>query len=283
MDYATARNTLKDIRSSQTRDSETVKAASDVVFRSKASLGDEVWAMLELDTNAALDMHDFERASKNIKELERRFGTEGMRVQILRGSLLEAKQDWNEAEKLYKALKEKDECAPAPRKRLVALNKSRNRMDAAAFELNEYLDTFMNDTEAWLELTNLYIAAEQLSHAAFCLEEVILQQPYNYAHHLRYAEVQHTLGGPDRIAIARKHYQQAADLKPGCARAMYGICLCTAVLGGGKKPRENPDHMVRLFRSTQDQLEKEYVKAADKGALMKASMTVVRDGMKEGK
>ena len=104
-------------------------------------------------------------------------------VGILKGSLAEAQENWKEAERIYKAqvrcsfqmsidlchqeLKEKDETLPAPRKRLVALHKARNNPEAAAFELVEYLDTFMTDAEAWMELTNLYLAADQYSHASY--------------------------------------------------------------------------------------------------------------------
>ena len=57
------------------------------------------------------------------------------------------------------------------RKRLVALNKARNRIEGAVVELQDYLDIWMTDAEGWTELANLYIAADQHKHAAFwCVE-----------------------------------------------------------------------------------------------------------------
>jgi len=273
---ASARETLKRLRKEQGREPEKVRECADVVLKSRGSLGDEVWVILEQDTNAALDMHDFDRAERNIKDIEYRFGDEGNRVGILRGSFAEAKEEWAEAEKIYKAIKEKDESLPAPRKRLVALNKARNRMDAAAFELVEYLDIWMTDHEAWLELTDIYLNGMRYKHAAYCLEELIILQPYNYAHHLRFAELLYTLGGLDRVEVARKHFQQAEELKPGCARALYGLLLCVSQLGGGKKPREDPEHMGRLFGYMQGKLEVAYAKSNDKGALMTESLNALR-------
>ena len=215
--------------------------------------------------------------------------------------LEEAKGEWAKAEKIYKAppnfevkallasmvtllpmflsqaLKDKDETLPGPRKRLVALHKSRGSPEGALVELVEYLDVWMTDVQAWLELSNLYLASEQHKHAAHCLEECILLEPYNYAHHCLYAEVQYTIGGMDGFELARKHYQLAVELKPDCARALYGLCLCAASLGGGKKPREDRSTMDRFFGATQSKLELLYNKSNDKGTLMAKALEELRD------
>lgn len=41
-------------------------------------------------------------------------------------------------------------------------------------ELNEYLSTFVNDTEAWMQLSDLYLQESDYTRAAFCFEELIL-------------------------------------------------------------------------------------------------------------
>lgn len=41
-------------------------------------------------------------------------------------------------------------------------------------ELNEYLKTFLNDNETWLELSSLYLNEGDYARAAHCMEELIL-------------------------------------------------------------------------------------------------------------
>jgi len=176
-----------------------------------------------------------------------------------------------------KALKEKDETLPGPRKRLIALHKARGSPEGALVELVEYLDVWMTDVQAWLELTNLYLAAEQHKHASHCIEECILLEPYNYAHHLMYAEVQYTIGGMDGFELARKHYQLASELNPNCARALYGLCLCAASLGGGKRPKGDRETMDQFFGSTHAKLELLYAMTEDKGGLMTKALGEMRE------
>ena len=44
----------------------------------------------------------------------------------------------------------------------------------AVRQLNSYLETFINDPEAWLELSELYLSETDYSRAAFCFEELLL-------------------------------------------------------------------------------------------------------------
>lgn len=47
----------------------------------------------------------------------------------------------------------------------------------------------MSDFEAWLELCDLYLHEMDYSKAAFCIEELLLANPYNHILHQKYAEV----------------------------------------------------------------------------------------------
>ena len=47
----------------------------------------------------------------------------------------------------------------------------------------------MSDSEAWLELCDLYLYEHDYAKAAFCMEELILANPHNHLFHQRYAEV----------------------------------------------------------------------------------------------
>jgi len=47
----------------------------------------------------------------------------------------------------------------------------------------------MSDSEAWLELCDIYLQEHEYDKAAFCMEELLLCKPYNHLVHQKYAEV----------------------------------------------------------------------------------------------
>ena len=48
------------------------------------------------------------------------------------------------------------------------------------------------DQDAWNELCDLYLSEQEYAKAAFCMEELILQNPHNHLFHLRFAEIKYT-------------------------------------------------------------------------------------------
>ena len=62
----------------------------------------------------------------------------------------------------------------------------------------------MSDAESWMELCELYIAEQELAKAAFCCEELILQNPNNHIYFQRYAEVKFTQGGFENMGRAAR-------------------------------------------------------------------------------
>ena len=111
-------------------------------------------------------------------------------------------------------------------KRRVALAKAQKDTRLAVELLNAYLEVFMGDTEAWTELSNLYVTAGQLSAAAFCLEECLLQHPENYVYYLRYADVSYAQAVLPQLL---KYSTCLGPVRYGHAREL-GCCekvLCT--------------------------------------------------------
>jgi len=47
----------------------------------------------------------------------------------------------------------------------------------------------MSDFEAWMELCDLYLQEMDYGKAAFCMEELLLANPYSHLVHQKYAEV----------------------------------------------------------------------------------------------
>jgi ER membrane protein complex subunit 2 len=60
------------------------------------------------------------------------------------------------------------------RKRKIAMLIAQGERHEAIRQLNDYLETFINDPEAWLELSELYLQEADYARAAFCFEELLL-------------------------------------------------------------------------------------------------------------
>lgn len=59
------------------------------------------------------------------------------------------------------------------KRKIASLIGQGQRLEAIA-SLNEYLYDFINDTEAWAELAELYVREMDFIRATFCFEEVLL-------------------------------------------------------------------------------------------------------------
>lgn len=60
------------------------------------------------------------------------------------------------------------------RKRNIAICIARGDRLEAIQQLNQYLETFVNDSEAWLQLSELFLQESDYAKAAFCFEELLL-------------------------------------------------------------------------------------------------------------
>lgn len=74
-------------------------------------------------------------------------------------------------------------------KRKIAIKVAKGQNTEAIAALVKYLDNFAQDSEGWVELSNLYLKENQFQQAAYCMEEIVLLNPLNHIFHLKYAEV----------------------------------------------------------------------------------------------
>ena len=84
--------------------------------------------------------------------------------------------------------------------------------------------------EAWLELTDIYLAKLNYVKAAFCYEEVLSMQPNNFIVNLKYAEMLYSHGGNDNLDncyLARKYFSHALSLQNDnsnmLVRSLWGL------------------------------------------------------------
>lgn len=94
--------------------------------------------------------------------------------------------------KFYDELLEADSANAAIWKRRISLKRRTGKAEKAVEELCEYLDTFYNDIEGWLELADMYASCNQYTQAMQSLSHVLLLAPQNPFHMLHFAETAYT-------------------------------------------------------------------------------------------
>ena len=106
--------------------------------------------------------------------------------------------------------------------------------------LNEYLQIYQNDLEAYEELADIYLSISEYKNALFCIEELILNNPKNYIFHLKYADILYTIGDNRN---ARKYYSQSLNINSESnTRALFGLYLTCKSLGQEKINKELSKH-----------------------------------------
>ncbi|CAG8442746.1 6541_t:CDS:2 [Ambispora leptoticha] len=213
--FSSAVTTLQELRKTGERKSDLIVSLGETIIES-------VWSVYEQVFIAALDLKKDKLAKICLDNLEKRFAN-SPRVKILEGMKLEADGKLDDALTIYRNILETDE-SNAAGKRIVAALKAKGQIAEAIENLTKYLDVYCNDTEAWLELSALYLDQHLYLQARFCLEEVILLQPQNHLSHLKYAEILYT---SDNIQLALREYCRVVELCDDYLRALYGIKLCT--------------------------------------------------------
>lgn len=235
LSWSEARDLLRTFRERNERNS------ADVVFQWRNcvqhnvnKLGNEKLLILEQVCIAALDRYQIDVADSCIKYLQREFPN-SLRVKKLKAMKYEALESYDDAFKLLKAINKEDSTNSALKKRIVAILKSQGKNVDAIKELTDYLQTFMTDTEAWQELSELYLLEHDYAKAAFCVEELLLHSPHNHLLHQRYADIRYTQGGLDNMELARAYYAQALKLNPRNMRALYGLYLASSNIAVNQK------------------------------------------------
>ncbi|KAK9878919.1 hypothetical protein WA026_003743 [Henosepilachna vigintioctopunctata] len=163
---------------------------------------------------------------------------DSLRVKKLEAMCYEANENYEGALKILNDIITVDSTNSSARKRKVAVLKAQNRIPDTIKELVDYLKIYMADSEAWQELSELYISENDFNKACFCIEELILHNPHNHLLHQRLADVRYTQGGFENMELARAYYCQALKLNSKNLRALYGLYLVASSLAVSS--RSNP-------------------------------------------
>eukprot|EP00002_Diphylleia_rotans_P012925 TRINITY_DN2524_c0_g1_i2.p1 TRINITY_DN2524_c0_g1~~TRINITY_DN2524_c0_g1_i2.p1 ORF type:complete len:222 (+),score=47.47 TRINITY_DN2524_c0_g1_i2:478-1143(+) len=175
-------------------------------------------------------MSSFTLAKKAYEKLHQQF-PDSRRVMRMKGMMLEAQGNYEEALRFYDDMLRSDETDVLTHKRRYCVLRARDGLDGAINALNTYLKTFMADTNAWQELADLHMTANRMSEAAYCYEELLLAAPQNYHFMNKYAEILYTSGELSNVRLARQYYIQSYELhSQGNTKALYGMLMCSQTL-----------------------------------------------------
>ncbi|ERE44818.1 tetratricopeptide repeat protein 35 [Cricetulus griseus] len=260
------RDKMRKWREENSRNSEQIMEVGEELINDYASkLGDDIWIIYEQVMIAALDYGRDDLALFCLQELRRQFPG-SHRVKRLTGMRFEAMERYDDAIQLYDRILQEDPTNTAARKRKIAIRKAQGKNVEAIRELNEYLEQFVGDQEAWHELAELYInehddkrksRCERISagsygglqtsqhqrqplckvyaKAAFCLEELMMTNPHNHLYCQQYAEVKYTQGGLENLELSRKYFAQALKLNNRNMRALFGLYMSASHIASNPK------------------------------------------------
>lgn len=265
LDWEDVRDQLRAWREDNTRHSEEVIDLWVYCLQHyKDKLGDERWMVEEQVFIASLDCYRRDVWEPCLISLNRQFPS-SLRVLKLKAMSLEAMEKYDDALIMYDRIIREDETNSTARKRKVAVYRAQGRIADAIKELCTYVNKFMSDNEAWLELCDLYLKEGEFSKASFCMEELIMSNPHNHLYITRYAEIKYTQGGQENLEIARSYFSQSVKLNPNSLRALYGLFLCcTTVASSPKCSAQKKKEMQRLAEVTMKTIEERYSRGDSK-------------------
>uniref|UniRef100_A0A0N4Z257 ER membrane protein complex subunit 2 n=1 Tax=Parastrongyloides trichosuri TaxID=131310 RepID=A0A0N4Z257_PARTI len=225
IDFYDARGLLRKWRTDNVRNSEPIiEMWEHVLSRSPSSLGDELWPILEQVCISAMDVARHDIVIDTIQRLDKKFPNSN-RVRRLQAMRLESLGKFTEAEYLYDNLIKADPNNTLYVKRKIVILLSKGEKAEAISLLNEHLKTYINDTESWKQLSELYFSENDFLRGIHCLEELMISNPHNPIYFRRLAEARYTLGGQENYETAKKYFEHALEANPNCLRASIGLML----------------------------------------------------------
>jgi len=267
---------LRNWREENVRQSDDVVDIWEVLLNDAVhELGEEKWMIMEQVAVAAIDVHRTDVLDFCLQELRRNFDSDSLRVKRLIAMKAEMNEDWDRALAILDSILEEDNSNSQARKRKVAILRAQGENARAIGELNKYVREFMNDGEAWMELCELYILEQDYAKAAFCCEELILQNPHNHLYYQKYAEIKYTQGGFEHMEMAKTYYCHAIKLNPDNMRALYGLLLtATQLLSSPKCTAQKKKECTKSVMWSAKQISLKYETKLDAGGSTKGASQV---------
>jgi tetratricopeptide (TPR) repeat protein len=120
---------------------------------------------------------------------------------------------------------------------------------------NLYLDAYMNDPEAYNELSQVYLMVNEYDKAIFCLEELLLHTPNDYKVLNKIGDIYCSKNNLADAKTAIKFYSRSILINP-TPRAFFGIQNCCSIIV--KKEKKLDESTQKLLDISKNELKKLY-------------------------
>ena len=120
---------------------------------------------------------------------------------------------------------------------------------------NLYLDAYMNDPEAYNELSQVYLMVNEYDKAIFCLEELLLHTPNDYKVLNKIGDIYCSKNNLADAKTAIKFYSRSILINP-TPRAFFGIQNCCSIIV--KKEKKLDESTQKLLDISKNELKKVY-------------------------
>jgi len=212
-------------------------------------------AALEQCTMAGIDAGDGSLAKRLFDMIQHDFPREAsrraQRLYLMFFENTEIEEVW----KARDALLEKSETDQIILKRDITTLIDRGDAEGAIKELCKHLETYQTDDDSWMCLSDLYLNQGLYERAAFCLEELVMKNPYTSHYHIRLGDIYYTWATLDQgndkpqpqilenLNSAKFHYAHAVRLTLKATegtnmRSLFGWMQCSRALNAIRNPRK---------------------------------------------
>jgi tetratricopeptide (TPR) repeat protein len=226
----------------------------------KSQIGVEINILLRKLFFIHLELKNYEESGKILKELIKQFGQERNLIKMeienyeinpkvkdisigYKKMILSDPND-NESIKKYIMYLKKE----------VDLNNKQSINDYIDY-WNLYLEAFMNDPDAYNELSNVYLMVNEYDKAAFCLEELLLHNPNDYKILNKIGDIYTSKNNPEDARTAIKFYSRSIVINP-TPKAFFGIQNCSTIIS--KKEKKLDEKTQKLVEISKQELAKMY-------------------------
>jgi hypothetical protein len=231
------------------------------LYKHGSSLGYEKFYYIEKYFYYSLELKLVDLARRIFFEIASQFGREP-KIQRLEAMLKEAEgKDVKLPANIYTNLFQYNQDDRQSLKKYLMLFKVINKFDNMKEYIdnwNEYLKVYMDDYDAWYELSDVYILTNNHAKAVYCLEEILLHQPNNYKIYIKIGDIQSGLNHSEAAGSAIKYYSKSILIKP-TPRAFWGIIYSLNILARANKTLD--PKMKNLLKIAKIQLENFYSKS----------------------
>lgn len=226
----------------------------------KGNLGIEAYFFKEKLFYVCLELKKVKKAHMLITDIYKEFGSEKPIIRMLsEKNEIDPKNEGTTSLEKYKQLILYNQDDRRSLKRYLMLMKfSYSNAEVRNYiELwNEYLKVYMDDSDGWNELAEVYLSTQNFTKAIFCFEELLLHNPNNYIILIKIGDIQSSFNNNESASIALKYYSQSALIKP-TPRAFWGILYCLNIIAKNQKSLDQSQKS--LYKISKIQIENMYI------------------------